>query len=630
MVFGRRKWLILPNYAGQRLHLSLMKSRLLPSVSFLLSLVVLGCRVQSNPPELTGLSPSPPNKALVGQEISLTGYQFGSDPVVMVGNGPTALPAQIKSKDENSIRAVVPLVPPGLTQVRVRNDQGTSDPLPFEVQQPAPALTDITPGNGLPGTAVVLTGGFLNQLRQVTFRDASFRSTVAVVRDSSDQKLTVVVPNSLPRGPATILVETAGGAMFGSFIVAGTPRIAGVSPKVTRPGAEFIISGINLTDGIIHINGQQTERTQTTVKDTEIRTIIPQFARTGRVTVTVFEKLIATSVDTVQIIQPPSLANLGAQDGIEGDKLLLRGQNLRDVLTVSFGSTPAQFRILSDTQIEATVPKLPAPGSNAISVSSVGGNSTATDPFFFYQLPSNITVSPTRQLRSRPITISGQNLHRIIEVRISGQSAPINDRVEGSQVSVNVPADATTGPVTVINRAGSVMSVSPLVVLQKPVITDIVPAKGRLGDRVVLRGGSLLNAQVFFSGTTTPAADGGKNDELEQWVLVPNGAQTGPLRVVNSTGETITGPFVVLRLASALDFSPKSAKPNETIVLTGQNLPSVQEVRFGNGTSAAAKFLIDGAGQFVVTVPAGATTGQICLTNEAGTACTSANFVVAK
>ena len=567
---------------------------------------------------------------LVGQEIILTGYQFGSDPVVMVGNGPTALAATIKSNDQNSIRAVVPLVPPGLTQVRVRTNQGTSDPLPVEVRQPAPALTDITPGNGLPGTAVVLTGGFLNRLRQVTFRDANFRSTVAVVRDSSDQKLTMVVPGNLPHGPVTIVVETAGGTMFGSFIVAGTPQITGVSPKVTRPGAEFVISGVNLTDGIVRVNGQQTERTQTTVKDTEIRALIPQFAHSGRVTVTVFEKLIATSVDTVLVVQPPSVATTGTHDGIVGDKVVLFGQNLRDVTAVSFGSTPAPFRILSDTQIESTVPKLPSSGEVGISVSSVGGSYTATELFLFYQTPGNLTVSPARQERSRPITISGQNLYRITDVRINGQSVPINDRVEGSQVSVNVPADATTGPVTVVNRAGATTALNPLVIVQKPVVTDIVPPKGRPGDRVVLRGSSLLNAQVFFSGSAVAAADGGKNEDLEKWVLVPSSAQTGPLRIVNIAGETTTGSFSVLRLALVVDFSPKTAQPGETIVLTGPNLPSVLEVRFGNGTSAAAKFGIDGAGQLVVTVPAGATTGPICLTNDAGTACTSASFVVAK
>lgn len=599
-----------------------MKSRLSLFVSLLPLLVVLGCRIQNNPPELTGLTPP---RVFVGDEISLTGYQFGADPVVTVGIGATAVVATILIKDENAIRAIVPVLAPGeKIPIRVSNDEGTSDPLFLDVQQPAPTLTEITPGNGLPGTAVVLMGGYLNQLKRV-----SFGNVVAVVRDSSVQKLTVVVPTNLPRGPLTITVETEGGSMSGNFIVAGTPQISSVSPKVTRPGAEIIIQGTNLTDGVVRINDQQMDRSRTTVKDNEIRTIIPQFANTGRITVTVFETLIATSADTLQIVQPPFITNLGARDGISGDKLLLVGRNLRDVSAVSFGSTSVPFRILSNTEIEATVPALAASGSVGVSVSGVGGSHTATDPFFFYQAPSNITVNLTRQVRSKPIIISGQNLYRITDVRINGQSIPITDRIEGSQLFVNVPSDGTSGPVTVVNRAGLVQS-TPLVVVQKPLIANIIPAKAKLGDRVMLKGDFLLNAQVFFTGTTTVAAEGGKNEDLERWVLVPNGSQTGPLRVVNIAGETTTASFTVVQLVSGVDFSPKTGKVGDMVVLTGQNLTSVQEIRFGNGTSAGAKFLVDGAGQFVVTVPAGATTGQICLINEAGTACTSANFTVAK
>lgn len=519
-----------------------MKSRIPLFTLFFAFLLVTGCRIQSNPPELTGLTPP---KAFVGQEISLTGYQFGPDPVVTVGSGATAVAATILAKDDNLIRATVPVIAPGRTQIQVRNGEGTSDPLPLDVQQPAPTLLSITPGNGLPGTAVVLTGTYLNRLRRVRFNDA-----VALVRDSSVRQLTVVVPANLPRGPLAIVVETVGGIMSGSFIVAGTPQISRVSPKVTRPGGEIIISGTNLTDGVVRINDQQMDRSLTTAKDTEIRTIIPQFARSGPITVTVFEKLIATSADTVQVVQPPFITGLGARDGIAGDKLRLLGRNLRDVTAVSIGSAPAPFRTLSDTEIEATVPLLPASGLVAVSVSSVGGTHSATDPFFFYQPPSNITVNPTRQVRNKPITISGQNLYRIIDVRINGQSVPITERVEGSQLFVNVPADGSSGPVTVVNRAGSAQSARPLEVVQPPLITEIVPAKAKPGDRVVLRGDFLLNAQVFFGDTNTAAADAGKNEDLERWVLVPNGALTGPLRVVNGAGETTTGSFTVLDTVS--------------------------------------------------------------------------------
>ncbi|GAB3991103.1 hypothetical protein GCM10028807_20310 [Spirosoma daeguense] len=538
----------------------------------------------------------------------------------------SAVTAAIISHDENTIQVTVPLVAPGLTQVRVRNTEGSSDPLPFTVRQPAPSGVSITPTNGLPGTLVTITGNYLNQLNRVRFDEID-----AIIVDSSATKILVRVPATVIRGPRTLAIETAQEQyqFTTTFIVAGTPQINSLSTRKIRPGTELVITGTNLTDGVVRINGLAMDRNQTTVKDSEIRTIVPQAATSGFVTVTVFEKLVATSPDSLLIIQPPYVGGLNARDGIAGDKIVLSGFNLADVTSVMFNNTAATFRVLSNTQIEATVPALSAPTQVAIAVSGVGGAATATESFFFYVAPSTITFSPVRQIRSRPVTITGQNLHRITEVRINNISVPITTRTEGSSLIVDVPANGTSGLITVYNRAGFIATTTPLVVVQNPVITDIIPAKARPGDRVVLRGDFLLNAQIFFSGMTTEAPDGGRNTDVERWVTVPATAQTGAMRVVNAAGESTTPAFTAIRLITNIDFSPQTGKVGDDIIMKGDNIASVKEIRFGNGTSVAATMV--GVGNtYKVTVPAGAVTGPICLINEAGTVCTTASFTVTK
>lgn len=583
-------------------------------------LTVSGCRVQNNPPELTGLST---RQAFVGEPLTLTGYQFGADPVVTFGVAAAAVTARVSSYDDNTIQLTVPRVAPGPTQVRVRTNEGTSDPLPFTVKQPNPVLAAISPTNGLPGTTVTITGDYLNQLRRVRFDEV-----VAEVKDSSAQKLTIVVPPMLPRGPVALAVETVGGDFVSKFIVAGTPAISRISPLQAKPGTELTIQGQNLTDAIVFINGLATDKATTFVKDTEIRATIPPTATSGLVTVRVFESLVASSTDTLKIIQPPFIANLLAQDGIAGDKLQIVGRNLRDVATVSFGNVTAAFRIISDTQLEATVPALTASGPVTVSASGIGGTTTGTDFFFFYLPPSNLVLKPTQQFRGKPLTISGKNLYRITSVSVNGIPVPITSRTEGSELIIGVPENASSGPVVVANRAGSTSA--PLVVLQPPLITSVLPAKARPGERVVLQGNFLLNAQIFFTGSTAPAADGGKNEDTERWVLVPTDAQTGPVRVVNVAGQTTsTAVFTPLRLVSITDFTPKSAKAGVNVVFTGQNLETVTAVRFNGGTSAPAIFNVSG-GILVATIPADAVTGQICLINDAGTICTSSNLTVTK
>ena len=595
-----------------------MKSTVQRFFFFSIVLGLFGCRIQHSPPELIKLSAS---QALVGQPITLTGYQFGSDPTVTFGMAASAVTGPLISHDESTILVTVPRMAPGSTQVRVQTAEGTSDPLPFTVQQPPPIITAVTPANGLQGTQIEITGDYLNQIRRIRFDNID-----AIVKDSTAQKLTIVVPATVPRGPQALAVETIAGELVTKFIVAGTPQITSISPLKTKPGAALVVQGKNLTDGILSINGLAPDKSLTTITDTEIRTVVPATATSGLVRVTVFESLVATSTDSLKIFQPPFITHLQAQDGIAGDKLIVEGRNFRELTTVSIGNVSVPFRLLSETQLEATVPALPSSGAVTVSASGIGGSTTATESFFFYLPPSNLTLNPARQFTGRPLTISGKNLYRITEVRVGGVVVPITSRTEGFDLLVGVPPTAVSGAVTVTSRAGTASA--PLVIIQKAVVTDILPIKARPGDRVVLRGDFLLNAQIFFTGSATAAAEGGKNEDTERWVLVPADAQTGPLRVVNATNEAVTtASFTVLRLISNVAFTPTSGKAGDAVVLTGQNLSSVQEIRFGNGASAPARFVVEGA-SVRVTVPAGATTGQICLLNEAGTTCTSSNFTV--
>ena len=615
--FSTLKMTNFTNYARdkQRL-LPVMRATVSLFFLFIVFLGVSGCRVQNSPPELIALSAK---QAFVSDPLTLSGYQFGNDPVVTFGGAASAVTAAIESHTDNSIQVTVPFVAPGPTQIRVRTEEGVSDPLPFTVNQPAPVLTAVSPSNGLPGTLVVITGNFLTQIKRVRFNEVN-----AEVKDSSARKLTIVVP-TLPRGPIPLTVETAGGNFSSKFIVAGTPQITGISPLKTKPGTELVIQGKNLTDGIVTINGSVPDKALTTVKDTEIRTIIPASATSGLVTVRVFDDLVAISTDTLRIFQPPFLANILQLDGIAGDKITITGQNLRDLSSVNFGTVAAAFRVVSNTQLEVTVPALTVSGPVVISASGIGGNTTATDPFFFYLPPSNLVLSPARQLRGKTLTVSGKNLYRITAVTVSGIPVPITSRNEGIDLLIGVPETAVSGPVVVTSRAGTASAA--LTVLLKPVITDFLPNKARPGERVVIRGDFLKDTQVFFAGSTTPAAEGGKNEDTERWVLVPADAKTGPLRVVNAIGEITTPAFFApIRPVTITDFTPKTAKIGEEITLTGTELASVTAVQFNGGTSAPAVFRVSGSA-LVITVPAGVATGQVCLTNEAGTVCTGNNFV---
>ncbi|GAB4014680.1 hypothetical protein GCM10028773_02110 [Spirosoma koreense] len=477
----------------------------------------------------------------MGNEIVLSGNQFGSAPVVIFGSGTATLTAPVSSSDDNSIKSKVPYIAPGITQIRVQNDQGTTDPLPFIALQPGPIVTTVSPTNGLPGTTVTITGDFLNQLKLIRFADID-----ATIKDSTAQKLTVVVPPNVPRGPIFLSIETKGGLSTSNFIVAGVPQITSLAPLKTKPGAELVIKGTNLLNGDVRVNGKPTDKAKTTVTDTEIRTVIPTEATSGLVTVTVFEKLVATSNDSLQIFQLPVVARLSAQDAVIGDKILIEGRNLAAVTSVLFGGTAAtSFRVISDTQLEAVVPTVTVSAPVIVSASSLGGTGSGVESLFVYLPPSAVTLNPDRQQRGRFVTVSGKNFYRVTDVQFNGISSPIISRVEGTSLVASVPDNGVSGPVTVISRAGT--AAAPLVVIQKAIVTDVLPAKAQVSTIVSIKGDFLLNAQIFFAGTLQPAVDNGKATDTQRFVIVPKDAKTGPIRVINETNDaTETATFTVL------------------------------------------------------------------------------------
>ena len=589
------------------------------SACLLLALFGLtGCRVTKFPPELLQITPTAER---IGREVTLNGSQFGSEPIVSLGQSGTFVNGIISAKNDQSLKVVIPRMPVGPTQVRVATSEGISDPVAFTVLQPMPSLTAISPGNGLPGTSVLLQGDFLDQLKTV-----KFGMTVAPVVVATGQSLTVTVPVNARRGPQLLTVETEGGASSGDFIVAGTPVITGFTPRRPQPNTELVVQGRNLTDGVVRVNGLPVDPAQTRVTDTEIRFLVPPGASNGKITVTVFDKLMATSADSLLIAFAPAISGLNPTEGIKGDKILMNGRAFKDITSATFDGLPALFRLISDNQIELTIPERATAGEVPLTVSSIGGTATSQQTFLFIVSPANLAVSPERTARNREITITGQNLNRITGVTVSGKVTPISSFVENNSIKVNVPADAVSGAITVTNRAGTGTTTKLITVVLKAVVSDFT-RKALVGSRVIIKGEWLQNASVIFAGTGTGAAFDGQNSDTEIWVKVPNEAQTGPIRISNDAGElTITDVFTPLRLISGVDFSPRSARLGSEITITGQNLTDVTDVRF-TGSAASATFRVS-ATNLIVTVPADAVTGTIRLTNGAGNFTTTQTFSV--
>lgn len=587
-----------------------------------LVLLALGCKVEQFPPELWSVSPTSYD---IGRPVELKGAQFGANPIVTFGQGETAVQATVNSVSDERLVVIVPRMATGPTQIQVANSQGMTPPVSFTVIQPRPELIAVLPSNAAPGATIRITGNSLDLLENVRF-DTTRAASFTVV---SPSEVLVTISPRQPRGNATMTVITEGGQFSTPYLVAGTPEITGFTPKRARAGQEIIVQGRYLDGGVLRINRATPDPATTRTSDTEIRAIIPADATSGRISVTVFDRLIGLSADSIYIAGAPALTiNPNPLEGITGDKVLLTGLNLRDITSVTFGTTAAPFRILSDTQVEATVPVRSQSGDVIITLSGTGGSVSASQPFVHVLPPANLVFAPLRRGINKLVTVTGQNLIRIQQVTLNGRPITVNSRTEGTDFQFFVPADATTGPITVTNRAGSTTSARSLTVVQAPVVTEYA-RRWPIGGRLVIRGNWLRDAVVQFTGSVNPATNDGRNDDTEIWVRVPNDAQPGQFRLTTDSPTAFTSElFTPVRPVSGVVFTPAKGRVGDAIVVTGQFIEDVTDVRFGGGASLPASFTYQANGQMTVIVPANAVDGTLCFTNPAGLACTTASFDV--
>ncbi|HEX9123772.1 MAG TPA: IPT/TIG domain-containing protein [Actinomycetota bacterium] len=164
-----------------------------------------------------------------------------------------------------------------------------------------------------------------------------------------------------------------------------------------------------------------------------------------------------------------------------------------------------------------------------------------------------------------------------------------------------------------------------------PEVTGFTPTCGAVGATVVISGSHFQGATlVEFNGVdqTTFTVDSANSITAK----VPSGATTGKIQVTTPEGsDESPGDFTVspscpqANPPTISSFSPTSGPVGTAVAITGTDLTGTTSVTFNN---VSAVFTIDSATKITATVPSGATTGRIRVTNPAGTATSSKDFTV--
>jgi hypothetical protein len=159
-----------------------------------------------------------------------------------------------------------------------------------------------------------------------------------------------------------------------------------------------------------------------------------------------------------------------------------------------------------------------------------------------------------------------------------------------------------------------------------PSIGGFSPGTGITGSVVTIEGSALAGVSEVKLGKLAAAFTVVSSSELE--AIVPDGAKAGKIAIV-APGGSFTTKAKYTPNFSLISFSPKHGAGGKLVKLKGVGFTPSSTVSFGAIPASSVTFV--SAKKLEATVPAGAATGQITVTNTAapaGTVSSAATFAV--
>src|SRR5882672_7200559 len=342
----------------------------------------------------------------------------------------------------------------------------------------------------------------------------------------------------------------------------------------------------------------------------------------------------------INLPAPPNITTTTLPPGVAGtaySKMVAATGFGTLTFTTSAGAVPSGLTLSSAGLISGT-PDAPNVTSNFTVMVTDSSNpaQTATQALsILINLPPPPTITSLSQNAGAvgaSITITGTNFGTAqgsSTVTFNGNTAAAASAWSATSITVLVPAGATTGNV-VVTVFGVASNGSPFTIVLPPTITSLSQTSGAEGASVTITGTNFGTPQgsstVTFNGTAAAAVSAWSITSIT--VLVPVGATTGNVVVTVGAQVSNGSPFTIVLPPSITNLSQTSGPAGTSITITGTNFGATQgtsTVAFNGITATAASAW--SATSITVSVPAGATTGDVVVT-VLGTASNGSAFTV--
>lgn len=493
--------------------------------------------------------------------------------------------------------------------------------VPALAQSSAPTITSFTPTSGPVGTSVYVMGTALTGATSVKFNGTA--ATISAI-NTEGTALATKVPTGATTGKISVTTYYGTATSTTDFIVTSTntepPTITSFTPTSGPVGTIVNVSGTNFT-GITAVQfGSLAAQYSVNSVGTAISAKVPTGASTGNIYVlTSHGNCAGPYMFTVTVESTaPVISGFTPAQGSFGAAVYISGSRFTGATAVKFNGVAAKFTVSSDgLKIGTNVPVGATTGK--ITVTTPNGTATSATDFTVVPLPAPTIsgFSPAAGPVDTLVVVKGTYFTGTTDVKFNGVSAPfVVD--SAAQLTARVPANATTGLISVTTYSGTVNSSSSFTVTAAPAvkIVGFYPAAGGPGSSIAIFGGGFTGATAVRVGGVAVSSFTVNTEGTQISTAIPSAALTGAISVTTPAGAGESGALRYTVAPRVTGFvGDGGGAIGALVTLNGANFAGATLVKF-NGV--AASFTIVSTTQITAIVPAGATTGSVVVINPGG------------
>ena len=536
-----------------------------------------------------------------GTTVTIKGQDF-DDTTTVRFNG-KALPVAGRSKTELKVRIPQAAVSDSFVVSKAGFPDVTADQT-FHVVRP-PTISSFTPTRGGAGTSVTVVGAnFLPTdkfvLGPTELETSSVRPTRAVVQiagAAASGKLGV------KRGDKVVAWSKA------AFDVSGKgPAILSFAPQKGPKGTVVRITGKNFeASDWVELGGEKLAVRGRSA--THLDVLIGSSHTSGNFTLRGREGRSAESSDPFTVVRPLAVKGFTPAFGPPRTKITIEGAGFAPGDAPHLGEAMLTVRSLTDSSIVAELPAGVAGG--AVCVRRGAQKLCARGKFEVTLGPVISAISPPSAAPGAQVVVQGRNFLPDVQVLLAGQKLAIVKKKLPEQLTVAIPADARSGQIVVVTRAGTAQSPVTFKITKHAQVTSFFPLHALPGAKVTFRGAHFhIGIKVLLGDTELKEVS---RTEETLVVQVPKEAKPGPGKLTVDT----YGKKLAVKMGFTVDeakpdleftFSPASGRRGSEVTLTLK--PPTVGVRVLFDGRPLSTNELQGGKLVVVTIPSDARTGH--------------------